>query len=109
MAKSILVKANNTTYSVENCKQLLDLLSGEQRIAWQAKFKSLGVSKRDLTRSVNNAIIEHADIKHYNCDKTPCSVNYILYYVASHYEEVQNNPFCKNPQEWKDNYIKTHD
>ena len=109
MKKSILVKANNTTYSVANCKQLLDLLSGEQIIAWKAKFKSLGVSKRDLTRSVNNAINEFADIWHYKCDKTPCSVGYILSYVASYYEEVQNNPFLKNPQEWKDNYINTHD
>ena len=37
MAKSILVKASNTTHSVENCKQLLDLLSGEQLIAWKSK------------------------------------------------------------------------
>ena len=109
MAKSILVKANNTTHSVINCKQLMDLLNGEQLIAWNAKFKSLGVSKRDLTRSVNNAINEFADIWHYKCDKTPCSVGYILSYVASYYEEVQNNPFLKNPQEWKDNYINTHD
>ena len=36
MAKSILVKANNTTHSVANCKQLMDLLSGEQCIAWKA-------------------------------------------------------------------------
>ena len=50
MKKSILVKANNTIHSVENCKQLMDLLSGEQFIAWKAKFKSLGVSKRDFTK-----------------------------------------------------------
>ena len=62
MTKSILVKTSNTTHSVENCKQLLDLLSGEQLIAWKAKFKSIGVSKRDLTKSVNNAINEFADI-----------------------------------------------
>lgn len=99
MAKSILVKANNTTHRVVNCKQLMDLLSSEQCIAWKAKFKSLGVSKRDLTRSVNNAINEFADIWHYKCDKTPCSVSYILSYVASYYEEVQNKIFCNNPQE----------
>ena len=58
---------------------------------------------------VNNAINEFADIWHYKCDKTPCSVGYILSYVASYYEEVQNNHFLKNPQEWKDNYINTHD
>ena len=89
MKKSILVKANNTTHSVENCKQLMDLLSEEQLIGWKAKFKSLGVSKRDLTRSVNNTINEFADIWHYKCDKTPCSVGYILSYVASYYEDVQ--------------------
>ena len=109
MKKFIRVKANNTIYNVENCKQLMNLLSGEQLIAWKAKFKSLGVSKRDLTRSVNNAISEFADIWHYKCDKTPCSVGYILSYVASYYEDVQNNIFCNNPQEWKDNYINTHD
>lgn len=99
MAKSILVKANNTTHSVANCKQLMDLLSGEQLISWKTKFKSLFDTPRDLTRSVNNAINEFADIWHYKCDKTPCSVGYILSYVASYYEEVQNNPFCKNQQE----------
>ena len=46
MAKSILVKANNTTHSVVNCKQLMSLFSDEQRLGWINKFKSLGVSKR---------------------------------------------------------------
>ena len=87
MKKSIKVRANNTIHCVANCKQLMSLLSDEQRIGWINKFASLGVSKRDLTRSVNLTIEMFHDIWHYHCDDSACSVNYILSCVVDDYEK----------------------
>lgn len=108
MAKNIKVRANNTVHYVANCKQLMSLLSEDERLGWYNRFAKLGINKRYLASIVNLAISDEYDVAHYNCDNRPCTANYILSYVASHYEEVQNNPFCTNPSEWKDNYINTH-